>query len=110
MIKVRVRDRDVYATPLWPITSGSVGLPVSFAFSDEWDGLERTVIFRNGDVSEEVTLTSDACAVPAAALTEPGDNLWIGIYGTDTGGTTVIPTIWCKAGHIFDGVIPGGGT
>ena len=77
MIKVRVRDREVYITPLWPITSGSVGLPVSFAFSDEWDGLSKTVIFRNRDVSNEVELETDSCTVPATALAVSGDNLWI---------------------------------
>lgn len=106
MITVRVRDRDIYIIPLWPITSGSVGLPVAFKFDDAWDGLNRIAIFRGSDAEVEVALLTDACVVPPEVLTTPGGNLYIGVYGRDAYGTVVIPTIWGKAGYIYDGAVP----
>lgn len=106
MITVRVRDRDVYAIPLWPITTGSVGLPVAFDFDKAWDGLTRIAVFRGSDTDVEVALLTDACVVPPEVLTVAGGNLYIGVYGRDAYGTVVIPTIWGKAGHIYDGTEP----
>ena len=108
MISVRARDRDIHCTPLWPITSGSVGLPVKFTFDDEWDGLTKTVKFRNGNTAAEVTLSTNECAVPSTVLETPGGDLWIGVYGADANGKVAIPTIWGRAGHIHDGVTPAG--
>ena len=106
MINVRVDDREVHASTLDVITSGSVGLPVKFRFSDEWTGLTKTALFRNGDTTADVTLDSNTCAVPATVLVNPGKDLWIGVYGTDSGGNVAIPTVWGKAGHVHDGVTP----
>lgn len=106
MITVRVRDRDVYAIPLWPITTGSVGLPVAFEFDEAWDGLTKIAVFRGSDTDVEVALLIDACVVPPEVLTVAGGDLYIGVYGRDAYGTTVIPTIWGKAGHIYDGTAP----
>lgn len=106
MITVRVRDRDVYAIPLWPITTGSVGLPVAFEFDEAWDGLTKVAVFRGSDTDVEVALLIDSCVVPPEVLTVAGGDLYIGVYGRDAYGTTVIPTIWGTAGHIYDGTAP----
>ena len=103
MINVTVKGRDVQATPTRPITSGSVGLPVTFKFTDEWDGLAKIAVFRGSGVDIDVALFTEECVVPAECLVEAGDNLWVGIYGASNDGTVVIPTIWGKVGHIYDG-------
>ena len=108
MINVRVYDRELRAIPLYPITSGSVGLPVKFTFTDEWDGLTRTAKFRHGETVAEVELAADTSTVPATVLADPGGDLWIGVYGSDASGNIAIPTVWGKVGHIFDGVTPAG--
>lgn len=108
MISVRVDGRETHVTTLYAITSGSVGLPVKFRFSDDWADLTKTARFRNGDTTVDVTLTSNSCTVPATVLATPGKDLWIGVYGADSGGDIAIPTIWGKAGHVYDGVTPVG--
>ena len=108
MINVRVYDRELRAIPLYSITSGCVGLPAKFTFDSDWDGLTRTAKFRHGDTSAEVELETDECPVPATVLATPGGDLWIGVYGTDGNGKVAIPTVWGKAGHIYDGVTPAG--
>lgn len=115
MISVKVRDRAISASALSPITSGSVGLPVKFAFSAEWDELTKTVIFRGSGTARDVMLTSDECAVPAEVLTQSDGPLEIGVRGTkiehdETSGEdvaiVVIPTIWCTVDRIHDGAEP----
>ena len=45
MIQMHVRARDAEAQATEPITSGSVGLPVSFRFSEDWDGMGKAAVF-----------------------------------------------------------------
>ncbi len=106
MITVRVRDRDIYPLPLWPITTSSVGIPVAFNFDAVWDGLTKIAVFRGSGVDVEVALLTDAAVVPPEVLTTAGGDLYIGVYGRSAYGDLVIPTIWGKAGHIYDGTVP----
>lgn len=108
MISVKVYDRQLIATAKWPITSGSVGLPVSFEFSPEWDGLAKTAVFTDGETKIDVALVEDACTVPAEVLANDGETLFLGVHGSNAGGTIVIPTIWGAVGHIVPGAAPSG--
>ena len=45
MIHVTIRERDASAKATEPVTSGSVGLPVRFRFSGDWEGLGKTAVF-----------------------------------------------------------------
>ena len=115
MIIVKVRDRDIKAAALSPVTTGSVGLPVKFAFDENWDGLVKTAIFRGSGTARDVMLTSDECVVPAEVLTQSDGPLEIGVRGTkiehdETSGEdvaiVVIPTIWCTVDSIRNGAEP----
>lgn len=115
MIVVKVRDRDIKAAPMGPVTSGSVGLPVRWEFSEEWAGLTKTAVFRGSNTARDVFLTTDECTVPAEVLTAGDGPLEIGVRGVqithdeDTDEdvlTVVIPTIWGRIERIFDGTIP----
>ena len=107
MISVKVYNRQLVPTAKWPITSGSVGLPVEFEFDEDWDGISRIAVFRGSGAAIDVPLLgSDSCVVPAEVLTEYGDNLLIGVYGENGAGNTVIPTIWGNAGLIKEGTEP----
>ena len=91
-----------------PITTGSVGIPVHFAFSNDWEGLTKIAVFRAGEVSVDVLLSENACTVPPEVLEKSGEDLIIGLYGTSGDGTTVIPTVYACAGCIFRGTEPSG--
>lgn len=86
------------------ITSGSANVyPVRFEFSDDWDGLTRTAVFRAGDESRSVLLdNSNEAVIPWEVLREPNLQLFCGVYGTRNGGA-VLPTIWADMGAIFRG-------
>ena len=106
MIRVTVNNRNAEAIPLSPVTSGAVGIPVTFLLSDDWDGLSATAVFQGSGTERDVLITDNACEVPWEVLTESGDMLRIGVYGSDGEGTKVIPTIWAVVGRIEDGTTP----
>ncbi len=107
MIHVNVRERDAAAQATEPITSGSVGLAVSFRFSEDWDGMAKAAIFKGSGTAVDVELlTADSCAVPHEVLQSAGGHLKIGVYGTRNQGQRVTPTVWADAGQIFEGAAP----
>lgn len=91
-----------------PVTSGSVNVyQVRFTFSDGWDGLERTAVFKAGAVSRSVLLDqSGTCTVPWEVLSSHGYRLLAGVFGTRD-GEIVLPTVWVGLGMIQEGVTPG---
>lgn len=90
------------------ITTGSVGIPVKFNLSSDWDGLAKIAVFIGSGVTVDVALTEDSCTVPPEVLTRPGDVLTIGLYGTDSSADLVIPTVYAEAGRIHRGAAPSG--
>lgn len=91
-----------------PVTSGSVNVyRVVFGFSEDWGGLDKTAVFRAGDVSVSMALgESGECTVPWEVLQKPGLRLEAGVYGT-RGGEVVLPTVWADLGYIQTGAAPG---
>lgn len=91
-----------------PVTSGSVNVyRVKFEFSDDWNGLDRTAIFRAGDESRAVKLAGDnETVIPWEVLKQPLQQMYCGVYGTE-GGHTVLPTIWACLGTILEGAFLG---
>lgn len=91
-----------------PITSGSVHANrVRFEFSDEWDGLIKTAVFRAEEQSYEVILPHEnECFIPWEALEKPSKELYVGVYGVN-GEELILPTIWASLGEILEGASPG---
>ncbi|MBR3474225.1 MAG: hypothetical protein IKH34_04060 [Oscillospiraceae bacterium] len=106
MIHVTIRERDAAAQATEPITSGSVGLAVSFRFSEDWDGLAKAALFKGSGTAVDVALTGSGCTVPHEVLQSAGGHLKIGVYGTGSQGQRVTPTVWADAGQIFEGAVP----
>lgn len=90
------------------LTSGMVGATAEFRFSEEWEGLSKTVVFRGGSVTKDVLDVNTMATIPHEVLKSPGVPLEIGVYGINADGTVVIPTIWAKTGIIKPGVNPSG--
>ena len=86
------------------LTSGSVNAcQAQFRFSEDWNGLTRTAVFRAG--SEEVYVVPDSsgsCTIPWEVLTEPGRCLMAGVYGK-RGDSLVLPTVWANLGMVLEG-------
>lgn len=108
MFEIRAQKNNLCVHRRETLTSGSVNVYlVRFSFSHDWERLERTAVFRAGDVSVSVPLPdSGICVIPSEVLTDGGRQLSAGVYGTD-GGETALPTIWTDLGFIQTGAVPG---
>lgn len=99
--KLTVRRRE-------SLVSGSANVyQAHIEFSEDWDGLERTVVFQAGDKPVSILLDSSGlCGIPWEALAHPGRQLAVGVYGTRD-GAVVLPTTWASMGLILRGTQPG---
>ena len=108
MIQITARGNSAQCTCAERLTSGMVGLQCKFDFDSAWDGLSRTAVFVAGNEQRDVLLTGDTCTVPWEVLKTAGYQLYIGVYGTNTAGTLVIPTVYANCGGIAAGTDPSG--
>lgn len=90
------------------VTSGSVGIPVTFVLSDDFDGLSSVAVFEGSGASVDVALMTDACVVPPEVVATAGGYLRIGVYARNGEGTIVIPTVWVSTQVILPGAEPSG--
>lgn len=99
--KLALRQREL-------LTSGSVNVnAVKFEFSEDWDGLTRTAVFRSGAERRSVLLDeTNQCSIPWEVLSAPGQRISAGVCGT-LGGDTVLPTVWADLGVVLAGAAPG---
>lgn len=83
-----------------------VGTEVEFLFSDEWAPLIKTAVFIAGSqkrVVLEGAWRDNICIIPHECLAESDVHLLVGVYGTNTGGSLVIPTVYADLGMIWTG-------
>ena len=88
------------------LTSGMVGKQIALRFDSSWDALNKTVVFRAGDVTRVVMDPGDPATIPAEVLARPFGKLFVGVYGTDESGNLVIPTIMVEGPMIRYGADP----
>lgn len=105
MFKLYANKNNLMLLEREQVTSGSVNVcQVRFDFSGDWNGLDRTAVFRCGGESVSVLLDeSGECTVPWEVLQKPGFRLEAGVYGTQ-GGEVVLPTVWASLGTVLTGV------
>lgn len=107
--KIKILSSDI-------IVSGTAWIKAHFSFSEDWDGLAKTAVFRvddNGcrchsseDGDYPVLIDDDGyCNIPVSIL-KPESKLKIGVYGVDSDRT--YPTIWSSGLIILEGAIPDG--
>lgn len=92
------------------IPMGIIGAEMVIRFSQEWDGLTKTVVFRAGDVTKDVLNVQDTVVIPAECTQVVGTVLDVGVYGTDADNLVAIPTLWATLGTVYDATDPSGDT
>ena len=109
MIRLSATKAELAVVENEVVTSGAQRVfACAFALSEDWDGLNRTAVFRAGTRSVSVLLGGDNTAeIPWEVLQTPGITLHIGLYGAGADGL-VLPTVWAEIGMIRPGAYPGG--
>lgn len=110
MIKIEVQATYAVVRRQKPLTVGLVGAKVRFSFGEDWDGLVKTAVFRQGEVTVDAVNVSSEAEIPCEVLTQPGLPVQIGLYGTNADGTVVIPTLWAETEPVQPGADPSGDT
>ena len=106
MIKLQAERNKLVAKKKEMLVSGSVNVySCRFDFSEDWDGLARTAVFKAGQTAISILLDeSGECVVPWEVLDGTcGEHLRAGLFGTSA-GEIVLPTVWTDLGYIYPGV------
>lgn len=90
------------------LTSGMSGVKVRFEYDNEWKLLNKTAVFRAGNVIKDVLDIDRDVEIPHEVLLQHGLLLQVGVYGIDESGTLVFPTTWVSLGMITPGTEPSG--
>lgn len=108
MIRLSATKAELTITETETITSGAQRVfECAFTVNSDWDGLNRTAVFRAGTKAVSVLLGDDNTAeIPWEVLQTAGITLRIGLYGTNSAGD-VLPTVWADAGMICTGAYLG---
>lgn len=99
--KATVRNNDV-------LTRGMVGAMVEFRFDKRWEGLTRTAVFQQDTITRDVINVGNSVEIPPEVLQKSGFPVKIGVYGTNSDGSIVIPTIWAETDSVREGADPSG--
>lgn len=108
MLTFRFFGTEGMMTVYETITSGLVGKEVKLEFSAEWASMQKTAVFTAGPVTRDVLNVSDTVVIPHEVLQNPGDKLYVGIYGVSEDKTQITPTVFAQGPKIFKGADPSG--
>lgn len=109
MTRITIRGRRAILTESELLTAGSAGPEICFVFDRAWRGLSRTAVFRGSGTAVDLLLTDDGpVRIPPEVMAKAGARVEVGVYGTNAGGTVVIPTVWCRIGQARGGTEPTG--
>lgn len=113
MFQVNVNKNMVEVTSTEPITSGSQNVyVVEFTFSEEWETLEKTAVFRSSKSCEEDIIVNvlldetNRCMIPWEVMESADSELTLGVFGVRD-GSIVLPTVWAEGGIVLQGVTTG---
>lgn len=102
-IEVYVTDTTVTSRLYGALTSGMVGVPATFSFGPEWDGLNKVAVFKGCTTKTRALVESNETTVPYEVLQCDGYKLEIGVEGKTDDGTIVYPSVMRQVGFIQNG-------
>jgi len=110
VIVLNARKSELELITWEPLVSGaSQTYKVQILFGEEWDELNKVVIFGAGRFGEPeeplvnvIPSMDGLCEIPHEVLIESDRALYIGVQGSGH-GVVVLPTVWTDLGTIQDG-------
>lgn len=88
------------------LTSGMVGKQVKILLSEEWEDLTCTAVFVAGDICRTAKYAGEALTIPSDVLVYPFRKLLVGVFGTNSSGSLVLPTILAEGPFVEIGADP----
>ena len=101
-ITLYLNDAEIRSEVSGILTSGMVGVEVDLVCDEAWEGLNKTLVCRSGDVVKTVLVQND-CAVVAHEALAAGKWLELGVEGRNDDGSVVIPTLWERCCIVMPG-------
>ena len=106
MIKVHISGNRADVTEREPLTSGTVGKVLNFAFTEDWRLLIKYAVFEGSGRRIALTNIGDSCIIPHEVLAKHGSALRVGVYGRTADGSAATPTVYAQLGIIQRGADP----
>lgn len=106
MIKVYISGNRADVTEREPLTSGTVGKVINFAFTEDWRPLIKYAVFEGSGRRIALTNIGDSCIIPHEVLAKHGGALRVGVYGRTADGSAATPTVYAQLGIIQRGADP----
>lgn len=106
MIKVHISGNRADVTEREPLTSGTVGKVINFAFTEDWRLLIKYAVFEGSGRRIALTNIGDSCIIPHEVLAKHGGALRVGVYGRTADGSAATPTVYAQLGIIQRGADP----
>lgn len=106
MIKVYISGNRADVTEREPLTSGTVGKVLNFAFTEDWRLLIKYAVFEGSGRRIALTNIGDSCIIPHEVLAKHGGALRVGVYGRTADGSAATPTVYAQLGIIQRGADP----
>lgn len=107
-LKVIVRGTKVTAELTGVLTSGMVGVPVTFQFDEDWSDLRKLGVFEGSGQKKYLDLNlGDELTIPWEVLAGERTMVKVGVEGRNADGTVVIPTLWAEVGVVLPGAQAG---
>ena len=89
-----------------PLTSGTVGKVINFAFTEDWRLLIKYAVFEGSGRRIALTNIGESCIIPHEVLAKHGGALRVGVYGRTADGSAATPTVYAQLGIIQRGADP----
>lgn len=106
MIKVYISGNRADVIEREPLTSGTVGKVINFAFTEDWRPLIKYAVFEGSGRRKTRTNIGDSCIIPHEVLAKHGGALRVGVYGRTADGSAATPTVYAQLGIIQRGADP----
>ena len=106
MIKVYISGNRADVTEREPLTSGTVGKVINFAFTEDWRLLIKYAVFEGSGRRIALTNIGESCIIPHEVLAKHGSALRVGVYGRTADGSAATPTVYAQLGIIQRGADP----
>ena len=106
MIKIYISGNRADVIEREPLTSGTFGKVLNFAFTEDWRLLIKYAVFEGSGRRIALTNIGDSCIIPHEVLAKHGGALRVGVYGRTADGSVATPTVYAQLGIIQRGADP----